>query len=117
LSQINARAAATGDDLFMMKQICIARTILALVTGAVLAMVNLAAAHAQDYAWEDGLRRQLLSELNCELNYLTDVREFELLGKKSVLVRAHCNDKRAFDASREGGEETFRFRSCEIVTC
>ena len=74
-------------------------------------------AQAQEQPWEPSLRQQLLSEKDCELNYLTDIRSFELLGRQTVKARAHCMDKRAYDVTRQGEEDTFKLEACEVVTC
>lgn len=79
------------------------------------AVVN--SAFAQEVGWQADLRKQLLAEKDCELNYLTDSKTYELLGKQTIEVRAHCKDKRAFDAARSGDDKVFELKSCEVVTC
>ncbi len=74
-------------------------------------------AKAQEQPWEAALKQQLLAEKDCELNYLTDIRSFELLGRQTVKARAHCMDERAFDVTQEGEDAAFTFESCEVVTC
>ena len=74
-------------------------------------------AQAQEQPWEAALKQQLVAEKDCELNYLTDIRSFELLGRNTVKARAHCKDKRAFDVTREGDDAVFTFESCEVVAC
>ena len=79
--------------------------------------VSASAALAQETAWQADLRKQLLSEKSCELNYLTDTKTYELLGRATVEARAHCMDKRAYDAIRSGNDKLFELKSCEVVTC
>lgn len=76
-----------------------------------------ALAFAQGEKWEADLQRQLLAEHDCELNYLTGARTFELLGRETIKARAHCMDKRAFDVTRAGDEKTFQVQSCSISEC
>ena len=72
---------------------------------------------AQEAAWQADLREQLLAEKSCELNYLTESKIYELLGKTTIEARAHCKDKRAYDAIRSGDNKLFELKSCEVVTC
>ena len=67
--------------------------------------------------WREEVRQQLLKEHNCELNYLTGIRSFELLDKKTVTFRAHCTDERAFDVTRSDGSSDFEIRACGNVEC
>lgn len=75
------------------------------------------AAFAQEAAWQADLRKQLMAEKSCELNYLTDTKTYELLGRTTIEARAHCMDKRAYDAIRSGNDKLFELKSCEVVTC
>lgn len=75
------------------------------------------AALAQEAAWQADLRKQLLAEKSCELNYLTVSKTYELLGRTTVEARNHCTDKRAYDAIRSGTDKLFELKSCEVVTC
>ncbi|MGI9464678.1 MAG: hypothetical protein ACR2OM_12095 [Aestuariivirgaceae bacterium] len=90
---------------------------IAAIAFAVVLLAATALAYAQVPDWELDLRRQLQSEHDCELNYLTDARTFELLGKQTVKARAHCMDKRAFDVTRSGDAASFEVESCEIEAC
>ncbi len=90
---------------------------LAAFASMVLLMSATATASSETQQWESDLRKQLLTEENCELNYLTDSRTFELLGKQTVKARAHCMDKRAYDVTRSGDESAFKIESCAVVTC
>lgn len=72
---------------------------------------------AQEEIWQALLRQQLVAELNCELNYTTNVRKYELGGQQMVDARAHCKDKRMYDVSWRPELEKFDIRSCEPVEC
>lgn len=71
----------------------------------------------QEEVWTVLLRDQLLTEKQCELNYTTNLRKFELAGQQALDVRAHCKDKRAFDASWRPEEQRYYFKQCEPVVC
>ena len=75
------------------------------------------AAAQQEELWVQLLREQLLDELGCKLNYTTNVRKFELGGEQMVEARAHCFDKRAFDARWLPDEGRYEIRSCEPTVC
>lgn len=72
---------------------------------------------AQEEVWTVLLRDQLLAEMQCELNYTTNLRKFELAGQQALDVRAHCKDKRSFDASWRPEKQRYEFRQCEPVVC
>lgn len=84
---------------------------------ALILSLSASAVPAEEAAWQVDLREQLLAEKSCELNYLTDSKTYELLGKTTVEARAHCKDKRAYDAIRSGNDKSFKLKSCEVVTC
>ncbi len=88
-----------------------------MLLGAILIAAAPVAAAAEDEPWRAELRTQLEADQQCDLNYLTDVRQFELLGKKTIAARAHCMDKRAFDVERSGSETSFRIEICATVSC
>lgn len=72
---------------------------------------------AQEENWLILLREQLLAEKACQLNYTTNVRKYELGGEQAVDARAHCYDKRMFDASWLPNEQRYEIRNCEPVVC
>lgn len=67
--------------------------------------------------WREEVRQRLLKEHSCELNYITGIRSFELLGNKTVTFRAHCTDERSFDVTRAEGSSDFEIRACGNVEC
>ena len=101
----------------MMNRIQAYKLTLGGVAFALFAAIFAVVAVADTPDWQGDLSRQLLAEKDCELNYLTDIKNFELLGKPTIEARAHCKDKRAFDATRSGNVKQFELRSCQVVTC
>ena len=101
----------------------VARRIAKRMASAILALTLAVAAFsastvmAEEEVWMALLRDQLDSELNCKLNYTTNVRKFELAGQQMVDARAHCYDKRMFDVSWRPEAQKFDIRTCEPVTC
>ena len=74
-------------------------------------------AYAQEPEWQADLVAQLQSEKNCELLYVTNSRESELGGERTVSGRAHCADGRNFDFSRLRSYQPFEIKACEPVVC
>ena len=50
----------------------------------------------------------------CRLNYLTDVSESDTDGIKA---KAHCEDKRSFDAILAPGKSKFEISACKPTYC
>ena len=93
-------------------------SILAVLVVAITAVTVLAGPlAAQEENWQLLLREQLLTEKGCRLNYTTNVRKFELGGEQAVEARAHCYDKRMFDATWLPAEQKYELRVCEPVVC
>jgi hypothetical protein len=86
----------------------------ALLIGLLAAAIPVVAATAQ---WRDELTAQLLEEKQCRIAFLYDVREKTVDGIPTVFVRAHCEDSRAFDASRTGFDGRFTLRDCQPAAC
>lgn len=71
----------------------------------------------QEELWVQLLRQQLSDEKNCELNFTTNEKRYELGGQQMVEARAHCLDKRAFDARWLPDAERFEVRECDTEAC
>ncbi|MDH3580043.1 MAG: hypothetical protein OEM91_05380 [Hyphomicrobiales bacterium] len=84
---------------------------------AAIAALTAPVAAAQEENWLILLREQLLAEQGCQLNYTTNVRKYELGGEQAIDARAHCFDKRMFDASWLPKEQRYQIRVCEPVVC
>jgi len=118
LIQVNVQRCWRENTQRMMRKFKSARVGRNLSIAFVLCqLVPANAVLAQSAGWEADLREQLLEEKSCELNYLTDSKTYELLGRATVEARAHCKDKRAYDAIRSGNDKLFELKSCEVVTC
>jgi len=88
--------------------------------GTVLGLASLApfllAAHA-NADWQDDLQRQLRDDYNCDIAYLSRLEVPNVDGREVIFVRAHCTDKRSFDASRQNDAERFRIKACDVQAC
>lgn len=126
LMQVMARPIQLFDDGPMEKQAHTGprplkswrlRLIMAVSLAIFLLAAMASSLSAQEEVWTVLLRDQLLADLQCELNYTTNLRKFELAGQQALDVRAHCKDKRAFDASWRPEKQRYEFRQCEPVVC
>ena len=93
------------------RAICIAA---ALLLGG---LVSAAAMGQVPGNWQSDLRRQLWTEHSCEVAFYSriDVRTVE--GHEVVFARAHCTDKRAFDANRQREDQAFKIQECGVQAC
>jgi hypothetical protein len=80
-----------------------------------LAVLLLLAAPAAAESWQDDLNRQLDRDENCTVAFLSQVVERIVDGREIVIAKAHCEDKRAFDAYRDNRRQPFRVTECGIV--
>ena len=87
------------------------------VISAAFMCILITGAQAQTPVWEKNLRTQLAAEENCELNYLTNIKETAKDGKVEIVARAHCSDGRAFDIEGLKSKKSFAIRSCKINAC
>lgn len=83
----------------------------------VIAALTVFPANAQEPEWQGTLQEQLQQEKNCDLLYVTNTRESELGGERTVSGRAHCADGRNFDFSRLKPYLAFEIKVCEPVVC
>ena len=67
--------------------------------------------------WQQTLNSQLMKEENCEVNFLSNLKVSVVNGQESVLARAHCTDKRAFDVSRIGRGKPYKIEQCGTEAC
>jgi len=92
---------------------------LGMVAGAALAALAFAAAPA-GAGWREDLIEDIKIEHGCEVEFISHVVEREVDGHKLVMAKAHCRDKRAFDAFRKDEFELFEFKECtvrETISC
>ncbi|MEM1199010.1 MAG: hypothetical protein AAGI06_06830 [Pseudomonadota bacterium] len=87
------------------------------VKSAVLALAfcaGLAGPAQSEETWKVLLAQQLMAAEKCRLNYLTDVSESDTDGIKA---KAHCEDKRSFDAILAPGKNRFEISACKPTYC
>lgn len=65
--------------------------------------------------WRTDLAEQLSWEHDCEVAFLSGVLEREVDGRAVVIVKAHCEDGRVFDALRQDAFEEFELKDCTAV--
>jgi len=67
--------------------------------------------------WQDDLQRQLRDDYNCDIVYLSRLEVRDVDGREVIFMRAHCTDKRSFDASRQNEAERFPIKACDVQAC
>lgn len=79
------------------------------------ALAALAVASAPAFAgWREDLVEDARIDLGCEVDLISHVVEREVDGRKLVMAKVHCRDKRAFDAFRKDDYELFEFKECTV---
>ncbi len=68
-------------------------------------------------AWQIALQSQLLTEKQCNLNYLTNVKIKDLGAITSIAARAHCINGQAYDVQSMHGTTKFEIRECGMSVC
>ena len=63
--------------------------------------------------WQVELAEQILQEQECEIAFLSQVKESDEQGGRNLAAKVHCLDKRSFDAHRSDDFEPFTFDECE----
>ena len=64
--------------------------------------------------WHDELARQIEHDKSCKVNFISHVVERYENGKRLIMAKVQCEDKRAFDAFRAGDDHAFEFKACEV---
>ena len=64
-------------------------------------------------AWQKELSQQILSEQACEVSFLSQVIERTVEGRRVIMAKVHCDDRRTFDAYRGDDREPFEIKACE----
>ena len=67
--------------------------------------------------WQEELKSQLLREQHCEVAFYSRIEARKSDGQEIVFARAHCVDRRAFDASRQSADEPFKLKECGVQAC
>jgi hypothetical protein len=90
------------------------RRALALAAAVAATVLALALpAQAQKSDWQTLLNNRLMTEKNCEVVFYTGVVERTIDDKETVIAKAHCKDKRAFDVARSSQFELFTIKECQ----
>ena len=84
-----------------------------LAAGAALAFAA-SPALADREEWAPALTAQILDQHQCVVSFLSQVVERDVDGIEIVIAKAHCEDGRAFDVSREGILRAFEITECEV---
>lgn len=79
--------------------------------GVLCAMITTVTAQ-EIFTWKDDIVAEIQEAHGCEASFFSHVLEREIKGKAVVMVKVHCEDKRAFDAIRQGEDEMFTFTKC-----
>ena len=82
------------------------------VLALALAATPITAAFAQA-SWEEDLAAEVLIMEDCTVSFLSQIVERKIDGRSLVMAKVHCEDGRAFDATREDSFAAFEFRACE----
>ena len=85
--------------------------------GILLVAIAPTVGSAQDPEWRKQLNEQAQSQEQCEVQYLTNVKETTLAGQASIAARIHCTDGRSFDIVRLGDAKSFDIRECQPTAC
>ncbi len=93
------------------------RAFVVIAAVTVLAALSVFPVGAEEPEWQADLLAQLEREKNCEMLYVTNTRESELGGERTVSGRAHCADGRNFDFARLKPYLSFELKACEPVVC
>ena len=82
---------------------------------AVALLAAPAAAIGQDVLdWQPELNTRLLRDRGCKVMFYSGVVDRVLEGgKRLIIAKAHCEDKRAFDAIRNSDYEAFQIKECQ----
>ena len=73
-----------------------------------------AAIGAAPDTWHEELTQQIAESEGCEVAFISQVVEREVDGRRLIMAKVHCEDKRSFDAYRGGADEAFTFKACEV---
>lgn len=64
--------------------------------------------------WHEELSLQIGEDESCQVAFMSQVVERTVEGRRVIMVKVHCEDKRSFDAIRRGDDEAFKFTACEV---
>lgn len=79
-----------------------------------MAAIRISFGPAQAADWQEDLTRQILHDEACEVSFMSQVVERIVEGRRVIMAKVRCEDKRSFDAMRPGDDEAFQFKACEV---
>ncbi len=88
-----------------------------LAATAIIGAASAAGMAAMPEPWQEELKAQLLHDHNCEVAFYSRIETRKSDGQEIVFARAHCVDRRAFDASRQSANEAFKLKECGVQAC
>jgi hypothetical protein len=68
---------------------------------------------AQEAGWQAELADEIALAESCKVEFLSQLVERTVNGQQVVMAKAHCRDKRVFDAWRNGAYAPFSFKECQ----
>ncbi len=83
----------------------------ACAAGVLLAVITPVLAASSE--WAEELTFQIKDEVGCEVSLISQVVERTVGGKRIVMAKVHCEDKRTFDAFRDEEFADFKFNECD----
>ena len=83
----------------------------------IVCAVSIAPPANAEEAWRVLLEEQLLRQEKCQVSYLTDLLVTGTGEDVSVRARAHCEDKRSFDAHLPSGGAKYEISACKPTYC
>ncbi|MFO1069770.1 MAG: hypothetical protein U1E14_14720 [Geminicoccaceae bacterium] len=81
------------------------------LAAATLVALHPLAAAAQG-GWEAQLSAEILEAEHCDVAFIGEVVEREVDGRKVVMAKVTCTDRRSFDAFRDDEFVPFAFKEC-----
>jgi hypothetical protein len=64
-------------------------------------------------SWEEDLAAEIQIMEDCTVSFLSQIVERQIDGRSMIMAKVHCEDGRAFDATRDDSFAAFEFRACE----
>lgn len=64
--------------------------------------------------WKAELTKQMRDDFGCKVEYMSHIVERNIGGKTLISAKVHCEDKRAFDATRDRPLQRFIVRRCPV---
>ena len=89
----------------------------AMFLSPILLCIGVQHVRAEAAKWTADLRNQLKRVENCDLMFMTGVKEYRLGDNDIVQARITCGDGRSFDVTRPDAGQEFKIESCMPTAC